>query len=106
MMEARVPNNSQSLRNQVTGLERQLMLRHRRVQTLVVEINGKVAARLSSSGMLLAAVGIGVAVEQTSRHRGWSLATMLDAANACIGLLLSFSSLVRQESENAPRIDP
>jgi hypothetical protein len=92
---------SQSLSNRATTLEKQLMLHRQRVRILVGEINGKIAARLVSPGTLLAGVGIGVAVEQASHHRAWSLATALDTASAFIGLLLSLSPPAQQASKNA-----
>jgi hypothetical protein len=95
-----------SLRQQVAVLENQIMRRRKKVRMTVPAITGKVAAQLSSPMALLAAVGIGVAVEQASHHRGWSLATVLDASNACLGLLLSFSSLTQRPNGSAPGSRP
>jgi hypothetical protein len=105
-MEAGLSEQAQSLSHQVTSLENRLMLRRRRVRALVEDINGKVAARLISPGTLLAAFGIGVAVEQISHHRAWSLATALDTANAFAGLLLALSSPAQQAGNSARRLHP
>lgn len=100
MLEEEISGASQSLRQQVAGLENQIMRRRQTVRKTVPEIKRKVTAQLSSPVALLAAVGIGIAVEQASHHRGWSLATVLDASNACLGLLLSVSSLAHRTSDN------
>jgi uncharacterized membrane protein len=109
MMGARVRKSSlspssRSLRNQVNDLEAQLMLRRQTVRSLVAETNQRVVSWLTSPRMLLAAVGVGVAVEQTSHHRGWSAATVIEAANAGMGLLFALSNSVPQATERAPRL--
>jgi hypothetical protein len=86
---------SRSLRHQVANLEQRLLLRRQRVRNILAGMQRKMAASMSSPRMLLAAVGIGVALEHTSRQRGWSLASVLDASNACFRLLLSFSSSIK-----------
>ena len=99
----RVRRSSPSLRHQVNALEQRLIQRRQRMRTLVTGAKRKVAARLSSSRTLLTAVGIGVAVEQVSHHRGWSFATVLDTTNAFIGLLLSLSSSMQQHATDSAR---
>ena len=99
MLTAAPPGKPQSLRRQVASLENRLILRRQRVRNAMAGINRKVTAQLSSPAALLTAVGIGVAVEQASRRHGWSLTTVLDASNACLRLLLSFSSSVQQLTE-------
>ena len=106
MTGVRVQRGSSSLRNQVAGLEKQLMQRRQRVHARAAGANRKVAARLTSPGMLLAAVGVGMAVEQASHHRAWSLATVFEAANAFTGLLYTLTSFGQQAAENSPRLDP
>jgi hypothetical protein len=83
------------MRHQVASLEQRLILQRQGVRNILAGMQRKMAARMSSPRMLLAAVGIGVALEHTSRHRGWSLASVLDASNACFRLLLSFSSSIK-----------
>ena len=92
MIDAHTSGRSRSLAYQVIDLEQQLAQRRQRVRTLATGIKRKVTAQMISPGMLAAAVGIGVALEQTSRHKGWSLVTLLDAANESFRLLLSFKS--------------
>lgn len=89
------PHRSQSMRHQVASLEQRLILRRQGVRNILAGMQRKMAARMSSPRMLLTAVGIGVALEHTSRHQGWSLASVLDASNACFRLLLSFSSAIK-----------
>jgi hypothetical protein len=81
-----------SLRRQVTGLEQRLVLRRPRLRNIAVGIRRSTASRLASPGMLLVAVAVGVALEQSGHHRNWSLPNVLDATNAGLRLLLTFSS--------------
>ena len=92
-----------SLRNQVSDLEAQLILRRQSVRSLVAGTNQKVVSWLTSPRMLLAAVGVGVAVEQTSHRRGWKVATVIEAANAGMVLLFALSNSVQQATEHGPR---
>jgi hypothetical protein len=58
-----------------------------------------------SPGVLLLAVGVGVALEQSSHRRGWSLPNLLDATDAGLRLLLTFSSSVRHSpGETTPSV--
>jgi len=106
MTEINEAGRSLSLRNQVTSLQNQIILWRQRVRLVVAGINRKISSRMTSPGMLLAAVGVGVAVERTSRHRDWSLATVLDATYACMRLLLSFTSSMQQTTESKRRLEP
>lgn len=91
----------QSLTRRVNSLEMQIMLRHRSMRTVKAGFKRKLTAWMVSPGSLLAAFGIGVIMEQTNRHRGWSVATVVAAADASIRLLLSLSSPVKSVSENS-----
>ena len=73
MIGADKSEDSRSLAHQVSDLEQQLTQRRQRVRSLARGIKRKVTAQMISPGMLVAAVGIGVALEQTSHHKGWSL---------------------------------
>jgi hypothetical protein len=95
MSGAREVVHSQSLRQQVAGLERQLILRRQRLRNVAAGISRKTASRMVSPGVLLVAVGVGVALEQIGHRRGWSLPNALDATNAGLRLLLTFSSAAR-----------
>ena len=95
MSRAREESHSRSLRQQVAGLERQLVRRRQRLRNVAARISRKTASRMVSPGMLLVAVGVGVALEQSGHRRGWSLPNLLDATNAGLQLLLTFSSSVR-----------
>jgi hypothetical protein len=104
MTGVRPQASSRSLRKQVSDLEARLVLRRQTVRSLVAETNRKFVTWLTSPRMLLAAVGVGVAVEQASHHRGWSAATVIGAANAGLGLLSSLSNSVQQATERTPRL--
>lgn len=95
MILRREVSHSRSLRQQVTGLERQLVLRRQRLRNIAARISRKTASRMVSPGVLMVAVGVGVALEQIGHRRGWSLPNALDATNAGLRLLLTFSSSVR-----------
>lgn len=92
---------SQSLRRQVAALEQQLVLRRRRLRDVAAGISRKTATRMVSPGVLLVAFGVGVALEQSGHRRGWSLPNALDATNAGLRLLLTFSSLERRSPGQA-----
>jgi hypothetical protein len=72
------------------------MLRRHRVRSLVSGIPGKLESRLASPGMLLAAVGAGVAVEQASHQRAWANSAAYQAAITLIGMLFARPSQVPQ----------
>jgi len=93
--------HSGSLTKRINALEMRIMSRHRNIRTAAAGFNRKITARMVSPAALLAAFGIGVAIEQTSHQRGWSMATAVDAASASIRLLLSFSSSLQSVSENS-----
>jgi len=104
MISEKALESSTSLRDQVNGLENQLMLRRQRVHALKVNANQKMAAWLTSPIMLLAAVGAGVAMEQAGHRRTWSVAQVMQAANAGLGLLMMLTSFGQQiaGSDRAP----
>jgi len=111
MSRVREVVHSQSLRQQVAGLERQLVLRRQRLRDVAARFSRKTASQMVSPGVLLLAFGVGVALEQSGQPRCWSLPTALDAANAGFRLLLTFSSAAghspRQASASVwQRTDP
>lgn len=95
MSRAQKVVHSQSLRRQVAELEQRLVLRRQRLRNVAAGISRKAASRMVSPGVLLVAVGVGVALEQSSHRRGWSVPNVLDATNAGLQLLLTFSSAAR-----------
>lgn len=82
---------SRALRSEAENLEKQLILRRQRLRMTAHDLNRKFSARMTSPSMLLSAVGVGVALEQANHHRGWSILSILNAANSSIQLLLSFA---------------
>lgn len=104
MPVTRLQGRSRSLRNQVADLESQLMLRRRRVRGLAADIPRKLASRLASPGMLLAAAGAGVAVEQAGHQRGWSKSLLVQVASTFVGLLFSRPASVPQTEAGAGRL--
>ncbi len=105
-METEFSGKSKSLQAQVTGLERQLFLRHQRVRTVGKQITHKITSRAVSPGMLLAAAGIGVLLEQTSHRRARSGTNGFDLAYAGIGLLMSLTAPKPQGVDHVPRLVP
>ena len=93
--------HSGSLTRRINTLEMQIMSRHRNMRTVVAGFKRKITARMVAPATLLEAFGIGVVMEQASRHRGWSLATVVGAAGASLRLLLAFSSQVPSGSEKS-----
>lgn len=94
MIGSEISSQSLSLRKRIKNLEHQILKRPERLRSIMAGIKHKIAARMVSPGMLLAATGIGVAMEQTSHHRRWSLLRVLDAGSALLRLLLSVSTPV------------
>lgn len=94
-MKTQAANNSRSLRLQADGLEHQLGCRRQRLRLRITGIKQAVIVRLASPAMLLAAFGIGVALEQTSHRRKGSLAYMLNAGYAGARLLATLLSTMR-----------
>jgi hypothetical protein len=92
MTRTHTPGNSRSLAHRLTDLEKQSAQRRLLLRPLITGIKRKIAAQMTTPSVLLTAVGIGAAMEQTGHHSGWTLATVLDAANASIRLLLAFDS--------------
>jgi len=90
-----------SLTQQVNSLEKQIMLRHQSIQTVKAGFRYKITTWMISPAALLAAFGIGVTMEQTVRHRGWSVETVVAAADASFRLLLSLPSPVKSVTENS-----
>jgi len=75
------------------------MSRRRNMRTVAAGFKRKITDWMVTPVTFLEAFGIGVFMEQTSRHRDWSLATVVGAAGASIRLLLAFSSQVQSGSE-------
>lgn len=81
-----------ALVRQITDLEAQLVRRRLSVRQQVTGIRQKVTGHLITPGVLLTAVGIGVTLEQSHHRKFWSVAALLNAVNASLGLLQSFKS--------------
>lgn len=92
MSRAREVVHPRSLRQQVAGLEREVILRRQRLRNISAGIRQKTVSRMVSPGALLAAAAFGVALEQSGHRRGWSLPNALDATNAGLRLLLTLSA--------------
>lgn len=93
--------HSGSLTRRINALEIQIMSRRRNMRSVVAGFKRKITAWMVTPATLLEAFGIGVFMEQTSRHRDWSLATVVGAAGASIRLLLAFSSQVQSGSQKS-----
>ncbi|MDZ4730449.1 MAG: hypothetical protein SH820_10965 [Xanthomonadales bacterium] len=82
---------SRALSSEAENLEKQLILRRQRLRSAAHEFNRKFSAKMTSPGVLLSAVGVGVALEQANHHRGWSILGLLNTTNSCIQLLRSLA---------------
>jgi len=80
------------------------MLRRHRVRGLVSGMPRKLVSRLASPGMLLAAAGAGVAVEQASHDRRWASSVAYQVASILIGMLFARPSQAPQVEESTGRL--
>jgi hypothetical protein len=103
MIESEMPKHSRSLARRVNSLEMQILSHHRNVRTVESGFKRKITARMVSPASLLTAFGIGIVMEKSNRHRGWSMATVVAAANASIRLLLSFASPQQSVTKNSTK---
>jgi hypothetical protein len=90
--------HSGSLARRINAMEMQIMSRRRNMRMVAAGFKRKITDWMVTPATFLEAFGIGVFMEQTSRHRDWSLATVVGAAGASIRLLLAFSSQVQTGS--------
>lgn len=88
------------MKTRIDTLENQILARHQRIGTVVTDIGQKVRAKAVSPGALLAAVGLGVVVEQGRRSRGSSLANTLNAVNVYSAALVALSSWFISNRDN------
>lgn len=81
----------------IDSLEKGLLERRRRISTGARGIGPKIRARITSPGMLLAAVGLGVVLQRAGRqHGGWSVMTVLNAVSTVSTLLMNAMSSPNQ----------
>jgi hypothetical protein len=85
-----VTSQKPALTRQITELEAQIVRRRHNLHLQVTGIRQKVTGQLITPGVLLAAVGIGVTLEQSQHLKFWSVAALLNAVNASLGLMHSF----------------
>jgi hypothetical protein len=88
----RVSGQPAPLIRQIAELEEQIALRRLCVRQQVVGIRQKVTGWLITPVVLLAAVGVGVTLEQSNHRKIWSLAVLFNAVNASLGLLHTLKS--------------
>jgi hypothetical protein len=95
-----------SLNRQIDIVARRLAERRLRVAADAARLRQTFRRRLVSPGMLLAAVGVGIALEQSKRRRQWSLLSALNAFNAGATLLATISRPAKPEppSRGAPYV--
>jgi len=99
MIQAQVFEHPRSLTHQISVMEKQISRRRKTAGALATGIRRKVTEPAITPAALVVAMGIGVALEQTSHHQGWSLTAMLDAADAGLRLLLSIKSSAKKGSK-------
>lgn len=105
-MKPQADNNSRSLRLQADGLEQKLECRQQRLRVRISGIKHAVISKLTSPATLLAAFGIGVALEQTSHRRKGSLAYMLNAGYTGARLLATLLSTMRAANRSYRESSP
>lgn len=72
---------------------RRLGERRRRIGTETAALRHRLRERPTSPGALLAAGGVGVALEQSKRRRRWSLLSALNVFNALATLLATMTEV-------------
>jgi len=97
MSVAKDPVDALPLAVRIDALEKSLLERRQRISTGAKGIGPKIRARMASPGILLAAVGLGVALGRGRRQLGaWSWMTVLNAFSTGGTLLMNALSSPKQ----------
>jgi hypothetical protein len=89
-------------RRTVILAEKRVNARRRNVQAISAAIRQKTHRRVASAGMLIAAFGVGVALEQIKRRHAWWLVSLLGAARTIERLVNLSMSLVGPPAARPP----
>jgi hypothetical protein len=84
-----------SLRSQIDAVDARVYERRSRIVARLRSVGGELRSGMTAPGTLLIAVGVGVAVEQGTRSRTWSLVPVLRAVSLTRSLLAQFASMVQ-----------
>ena len=85
----------------VSLAEARVVARRTRVVALAADIRQKSHTRIASAGTLIAAFGVGVAIEQLKRRRGWRLVSVLSVVNM-LGSLVSMAAAWLKPTQSGP----
>lgn len=97
MSVAKDPVDALPLAVRIDVLEKSLLERRRGISARAKGIGPKIRARMTSPGILLAAVGLGVALGRGRRQLGaWSWMTVLNAVSTGGTLLMNAMSSPKQ----------
>jgi hypothetical protein len=83
------------LHTQIDAIERRLATDRNQLGADLRGIARKLRAKVVAPGSIMAAVALGVIIEQGSRHRTWSLAPVLQGLTAANSLVVMVGSLVK-----------
>ena len=86
-------------------VEQRLLARRQRIGSVAARIGQRMRARMSSLGMLTAAVGFGVFLHRSREHRTRSMLTWLNAACTTSSLVVTVSSWLSPAPQATPRGD-
>jgi hypothetical protein len=88
-------SRAEPLRAQIDAAEQRLAQNRTRLRADVRGIAETLRARLVAPSSIAAAVAVGVIIEQGSRDRTWSLASMLEGMSVATRLAVMLGSLVQ-----------
>ncbi len=83
------------LHTQIDAIEQRLVMNRNQLGADLRAIARKLRAKLVAPGSIMAAVALGVIVEQGSRHRTWSLAPVLQGLGVANSFVVMLGSLVK-----------
>jgi hypothetical protein len=85
----------------VSVVESRVIARRERVRALAAAIREKGHERVTSAGTMIAAFGVGVALEQISHRDAWWLVSLLGATSTLERLTLTAAAMVRRTGPTA-----
>ncbi|HEY6599081.1 MAG TPA: hypothetical protein VIZ30_07205 [Pseudomonadales bacterium] len=88
------------LRAQIDAAEERLAVKRSRLRADARAVAKKVPGRLVAPASLAGGVAVGVIMEQASRHRPWSLATMLQGISVANRFAATLIALMKTRNES------
>lgn len=99
-MTTQETSRTEALRVQIDAVEQRLAVNRSRLRADARGVVKKVPARLVAPASLAAGVAVGVIMEQASRHRPWSLATMLQGISVANRFATTLVALTKARNES------